>query len=489
MKGIFLCGPVLLPLLCGAGLYLLPLRSQHTRERVSFAAVCATSLWILALLVSHPADRVELLRIAEDLPLALRCDGLGMVFLALIAFLWPLADAYAFEYMADEEHRASFFAFYTMSYGVTAGVALSANLITMYLFYELLTLVTIPLVAHERNKRSMAAARKYMIYSICGAAMAFVGIVMLIQRTGCADFTFGGSFGAAEKTDNVVLAAYMLTFAGFGVKAAVFPFHGWLPSAGVAPTPVTALLHAVAVVKSGVFACIRSTFYAFGAEALAGTWAQKAVLVMAAFTIIYGSAMAYREQHWKRRLAYSTVSNLSYILFGMALMTADGLTAGLSHMLFHGIMKITLFFCAGTVLCKTGRAYVDETEGLGRKMPLTFAVYAVASLALTGAPLLPGFVSKMNLLNAAAALGSGVAVFGVVALIISALLTAAYLLPMSVRAFLPHEGFSGEFTAKDRDPSYRMLIPFAVLTAAMLYFGFRSGPLMNLLDRLISGGM
>lgn len=488
MNAFFQALPVLLPIAAGAVIYLLRFESAKKRNIFTACAVCANSLAILLLILSRPSEPLPLIRLTDTISLALKLDGLGSVFLALIAFLWPIAIFYSFEYMEHEHNQDRFFAFYTMSYGVTAGIAMSADMITMYFFYELLTLVTVPLVAHEEDRRSQHAGRKYIIYSIGGAALSFIGIMMLYTFGGAGSFTPGGFAKAADgESCNMLLIAYFLTFTGFGVKSAIFPLHGWLPTAGVAPTPVTALLHAVAVVKSGVFASMRSTLYAFGPELIAGSWAQHAAMLIAAVTIVYGSAMALREQHLKRRLAYSTVSNLSYILFGMTLLTADGFSAALSHMLFHGIMKITLFFCAGTVMCKTGREYVPQTEGLGRKMPFTFAAYFIASLALTGAPFLPGFVSKMNLMNAAAADGSGFAVAGIAALLVSALLTAAYLIPMSVRAFVPHDGAELQFTEKDKDPGLRMLIPFAVLCAAMLVFGICASPLMRVLETVAAG--
>ena len=481
---ILLLLPLLLSVAGALWLWLVPVGEKHAGKTALLFSL-STSVALTALLLSGAEGRLPLFSVGEGLHLALRVDGLSKVFLALIAVLWPLSTLYADEYMEGEERLCRFFGFYLLSYAVTVGVALSANFITLYFFYELLTLCTLPLVTHTGDRRSMAAGRKYILYSVGGAALSLVGIVLFLSRCGNADFVYGG---VAQSGDGVLLLAYILTFAGFGVKAAVFPFHGWLPSAGVAPTPVTALLHAVAVVKSGVFACIRAAFYAFGPALLLGSWAQRAVLAFSAFTIVYGSAMAYREQHWKRRLAYSTVSNLSYILFGMGLLTAEGLVAALSHMLFHGIMKITLFFCAGTVLCKTGREYVPDCEGLGRRMPLTFAVYTVASLALTGAPLLPGFVSKLNLLTAAGRMDDPFAMAGSIALLLSALLTAAYLLPMCFRAFWPRQGMELRFTEKDSDPGWRMLLPLALLTLAMLLLGVNASPVMSLLTRLVEGG-
>ena len=485
---MFLILPVFIPLAAGIFIGLHRFRSDRMRSILTFCLALLNSLVILILLLKRPSGTLVLLHLTAVLPFSLKLDGAGLVFLSLIAFLWPLAVLYSLEYMANDENQPRFFAFYLMSYGTTAGVALSANLLTMYFFYELLTLVTIPLVAHEGDRRSMAAARKYIVYSLGGAALSFTGIMMLFTRAGCTEYVLGGT-ASAFAGDDFLLIAYLLTFIGFGVKAAVFPFYAWLPAASVAPTPVTALLHAVAVVKSGVFAAIRSTWYAFGPDLLAGTWVQHTTLALTAFTILFGSAMALREQHLKRRLAYSTVSNLSYILFGMALMTANGLSAAFSHMLFHGIIKITLFFCAGTVLIKTGREYTPQTIGLGKKMPLTFMTFFLASLALTGMPLLPGYISKMNLLAAAAEVSSPWAMAGMIALLLSALLTAAYLLPLSVRAFLAVNEELPDFTERDKDPGLLMLIPFALLCFAMLLLGVHAAPVMELLEQLVGSGL
>ena len=479
---------VLLPLLAGAVLPLFRFQKRRQREMYVLAAVSATSLLVLALLLQAPMGTLRLFPLTAALDIALRMDGLSAVFAGLVAFLWPLASMYAFEYIKHESGDDRFFAFYTMSYGVTLGIAMSDNLLTLYLFYEALTLVTLPLVMHSRDVRSVRAGLKYLGYSIGGASCAFLGLMVLYglgDRT--LRFVYGGFMPANAAQRPLVLAAYLLCFFGFGVKAAVFPLHGWLPTAGVAPTPVTALLHAVAVVKVGVFAVMRVTFYCFGPAVLAGTWAQRVAMGFAVFTIVFGSAMALREPHLKRRLAYSTVSNLSYILFGVTLMTPAGLTGALAHMIFHGVMKITLFFCAGAVMYKTQRQYLPELTGLGRYMPLTFAAFTLGSAALAGTPLLPGFLSKWSLAVAAMDAGGALPLLGVGALLVSAFLTAGYLYAPLVDAFFPPKGVGKHGLAQAQDPGPYMKVPFLVLMAAMVALGVGSQGLLALLARIAAG--
>jgi multicomponent Na+:H+ antiporter subunit D len=298
------------------------------------------------------------------------------------------------------------------------------------------------------------------------------------------NFVPGGvlvSAGAVGR-ERILRAVYVLAVLGFGVKAAIFPFHGWLPSASIAPTPVTALLHAVAVVKAGAFAIIRITYYSFGTDFLKGTPAQYIVMGFAVTTILYGSVRAVKEPHFKRRLAYSTVSNLSYIVFGASLMTPLGLTAALSHMIYHAVIKIALFFCAGAVLCKTHREYVRELDGLGRKMPVTFATFTLGSLALIGIPPLPGFISKWNLCTAAVAEGSRMGYIGMCALLISALLTAVYMLTIVIKAYFPVDDFDYNSLHGIKDPTWQMCLPFAVFMLMMLILSFTAPQLMGLFD-------
>ena len=379
-----------------------------------------------------------------------------------------------------------------MSYGITAGIALSGNLFTLYAFYELLTLITLPLVIHKMDAASIHAGRIYLYYSISGAALAFIGMIFILTygANPTTEFVYGGVLDMTRIGENkdLLLAVFVMSFIGFGAKAAIFPMHHWLPTVSVAPTPVTALLHAVAVVKAGAFAIIRIIYYSFGVDFLRGTWAQAVAMGLAMFTIVYGSAMAVKEQHFKRRLAYSTVSNLSYIVFGATLMTPAGLTGALTHMLFHGVMKITLFFCAGAVLVQTEREYVQDLRGFGRIMPFTFGVFTIASMALVGVPPLMGFVSKWNLATAAASAGQFEAGLGVAALIISAILTAVYLFTIVVNALcMPLNESAAGLAGRNFDPGWRMKLPLALLTAAIVVLGVASVPLVRFLSGVAAG--
>lgn len=253
-------------------------------------------------------------------------DGASRLFAGLAATLWPFTMLYAFDYMSHEKHLSMFWSFFTVSFGVTLGVAFAGNMMTMYLFYELLTLATLPLVMQPMSTTARKAGVKYAVYSMSGAALAFIGLVFLVVND-AQDFTLGGHLTGYTGDRQLLLAVFVLAFVGFGVKAAIWPLHAWLPAAAVAPTPVTALLHAVAVVKSGAFACIRLIYYAFGTEILVGTWAQQAVMTLTLITILFASCMSVKQRHFKRRLAYSTVSNLSYILFAATIMTLPALTA------------------------------------------------------------------------------------------------------------------------------------------------------------------
>lgn len=489
MSSIFLVVVVLLPILGGALIPFLPFRKRVGMEIYIEALVTLNSVLALALLFHQPQDHFVLFRFTSNLTLSFRLDGMGTVFAAVISVLWPLATLYSFEYMEHEGHEKIFFMFYTITYGVTMGIALSEDIVTMYCFYEMLTLVTLPLILHKLTREAVLASRTYLYYSLGGAAFAFIGVVFILTYGTTSDFVPGGVLSLSRIGDrtNLLLVIYVLCFLGFSVKAAMWPFSSWLPQAGVAPTPVTALLHAVAVVKAGAFTVMRVTYYSFGTEFLRGTWAQDIVMVLTIFTIVYGCSRALKETHLKRRLAWSTVSNLSYILFGVSLMTPLGLVGALCHMVFHAAMKICSFFCAGAVICRSEREYIHQLDGFGHRMPKVFAVFTVSSLALMGVPGLCGFVSKWELVKAAVATGDALAYAGVAALLVSALLTAIYMLTIVVRAFFPGRNFDYETIRDVRDPGWKMLLPLALFVIAMAVFGLHPQPVIRGLETIAAG--
>ena len=479
---------LLAPLLGGAAMSFLRFQSGKARAIYVESVVCLTSLMVLSLLLTRTQETLVLYYLIDKLPLAFRLDGPACLFAGLVALLWPIASLYAFEYMKHEERENSFLCWYTMSYAATLAVAFSANLFTLYVFYECLTLVTLPLVIHKKDAMSIRAGRKYLTYSITGAALAFIALVVIFFTAGTTDFVLGGVL-PVEGTANTVmlLGVFLLAFVGFGTKAAVFPMHAWLPAASVAPTPVTALLHAVAVVNTGAFAVLRVIYYSFGADFLAGTWAQTAALLLSCVTIVFGSAMAVKTQHLKRRLAWSTISNLSYMLMGAALMSPAGMVGSLTHMVMHGVTKITLFYCAGAILVRTGKEYIQDVRGYGKLMPVTCAAFVVAGMSLVGTPPLSGFVSKFNLLTAAAEAGT-LGVIAIAALIISAILTAIYLFTViGPMYFRPLNEDMAHFADFNRDPNWMMLLPFGLLIALVIGLGLWSSPLVSFLKDVANG--
>ena len=484
---VWMLASIALPLAGGIWLLIRPIPSPRARNIVLETLTCLASLFVLTALWKGSREAVTLYSFAEGFSITFRLDGLGSVFAGMVAVMWPAVTLYAFEYMERDQAPSRFFAFFLMTYGIALSVAYAGNLTTMYVFFEMLTLVTIPLVTHYGGHDSMYAGRKYAVYTIGGASLGFFAVVLMtiLGRQGL--FVYGGSMPDGSTSAPILRLAFLFGFFGFGVKAAIFPLHDWLPTASVAPTPVTALLHAVAVVNSGVFAIIRLTWYVCGVHLLAGSWTQKVCLGAAIFTVVYAAVAAVRERHFKRRLAYSTVSNLSYMLLGVMLLTPEGLRGGIAHMLFHGVIKLTLFMCAGCFMHMTEREYVYELNGCGRRMPWTFGLYTVGALSLTGLPLLCGFVSKWALVEASLETGGAWGVTGAVALIVSAFLCAVYTLTVSARAFFPAGGsISGE-TAGIREAGVCMLLPVGLFTLVDVALGVWPGPIMDLIGRIAGG--
>ena len=482
--------PVIFPIIAGACLLPVKFKDRKSRERVVLPIVVLNAIFALYAIFGAGCPEVTLFQFSEKLSLALHVDGLSKVFGTMVSLLWIITTIYAFEYMTHEGHEDRFFAFFTMTFGVVVGIAFAANYLTMYLFYEFLTLVTLPIVMHQFDDKARHAGKMYVLYMMFGASLAFIGFVFIYMFGTTTDFVRGGVLDLVLVAghETTLLAVFVMAFFGFGVKAAIFPFWRWLPKASVAPTPVTALLHAVAVVKSGIFAIIRLTYYSFGTTFLVGTWAQNVMLIFAAITIVFGSTVALRTPHVKRRFAYSTVSNLSYIIFGIAIMTPAGLAAALLHMVYHAVIKITLFFTAGAILYKTHREYLYEMEGFGRLMPITFATMTITGLGLIGVPPFAGFHSKWALATAAVDSGNSMTYIGIVALILSALLTALYIFQIVIRAYFPrNKEYPEGYYEHVQDPNLYMTGTLIVLAVVSVIIGFYPEPLIEILRNVAVG--
>ena len=474
---------VFFPIAAGTLMFLLPDR-RVLRCILTELVTILTSVSVFYALVYLKGRSETVLPITGTLSLAFHLDGAGAVFAALSAFLWPLAVLYAFEYMRHEGGERHFFPLYTISFGVTLGVAFAGNLLTMYIFYELLSLATLPLVIHGSKPESERAGTTYMYYTFGGAALALIGTIPLLYFTG-GSFLPGGILPPElSGRPGLMQFLFLCCALGFGVKAAIMPFHSWLPKAAVAPTPVTALLHAAAVVKAGAFAYIRISYFSFGAEVLRGTVAQLIMILLASITIVYGALCAVREHHLKRRLAWSTVSNLSYIMLSASLFTEAGLTGAFTHLLFHALMKITLFFTAGAILVRTGKTEIEEMRGLSASMPVTTTVYMIGAFALSGLPILPGFASKWMIGTAAISAGP-LGFLGLAALLTSAVLCGIYALTPGFSMLFRSTGQESEHA----DPGAAMTISLICLTLAIFLAGLFSNTIIHLVAAAAAASM
>ena len=412
-------------------------RRANLREGASFLAGIIKFGLIASMLPTVMAGSTieyTLLEIIPNLAIAFRVDALGMIFGLVASSLWILTTLYSIGYMRGlrEHAQTRFFSYFSVSLAATIGVAFAANLFTLFLFYEMLSLATYPLVTHHQDREARTGGRTYLTYLLT-ASIAFVLpslIYIFIKTGGALDFVAGGFLEGHVGGTEALILLLLLTF-GFA-KAGIMPLHSWLPAAMVAPTPVSALLHAVAVVKVGVFCILRVYSGVFGIDYLSDLNLGVIVTWIAAFTVVVSSLIALTQDNLKRRLAFSTVGQLSYIVLGMALLTPKGVTGSMMHIAMHAWGKITLFFCAGAIFQATGKKYISEMVGIGKRMPLTMAAFFIGSLSVVGIPLAGGFWSKFYLLWGTVQDGQYVML---VVLLISSLLNAAYFFPIAFRAF------------------------------------------------------
>ena len=466
---------ILFPALCAL---LMP--TLHTDRAKGTLLVTALALEAAAVGVLLPCEGAELtlFSMTPALTAALRMDAVSRLFMGVAAGGFLLSGIYALRYMGHSERRGSFYSFFLLSLGALMGMDLSANLITMYLFFEMITLLSMPLVLHDRTPAAVRAALKYLFYSIAGAFLALCAIFFLARYAGTLDFVPGGSLTGdrAAGHETLLRVVIFLGVVGFGAKAGMYPLHGWLPDAHpAAPAPASAVLSGI-IAKAGVLAIIRVVFFSAGADFVRGTWVQTAWLSLALLTVLMGSMMAFREQQFKKRLAYSSISQISYILVGLFFLTPEAAYGGLLHLLFHAVIKICLFLVAGSFIFNTGKHNVDDFLAYGRSMPVTLWSFTLASLALVGIPPASGFVSKWYL--AAGALDSQMPVFqwlAPVILLISALLTAGYLLPITIRGFFP--GKDAVIPERNNEGGPVMWVPIVILAALTILLGVFSGVL------------
>ena len=401
----------------------------------------------------------------------LRADALAMLLVTLSALLWLFTTIYAIGYLEGSPHRSRFFGFFSLCVTATMGLALAGNLFTFFLFYELLTLSTYPLVVHRGTAQALRAGKLYLGYTLAGGAVLLVGIIWLHGLAGNVEFTHGGALAELDPAlHGELVFIFILLIAGLGVKAALVPLHGWLPVAMVAPAPVSALLHAVAVVKAGAFGIVRVVYEVYGIEFAADLELLLPLAVVASVTILYGSLRALAQNDLKKRLAYSTVSQVSYIVLGTSLFGPLGTIGGLVHLVHQGIMKITLFFCAGNLAETLHIHRVSEMNGVGRRMPWTMAAFTIAAFGMIGIPPMAGFISKWYL--GLGALNAGMD-WVLLVLVASTLLNAAYFLPILHAAwFRPQQGDWPRESPRGRlETSAWLLLPPLVTAALTLAAG------------------
>jgi multicomponent Na+:H+ antiporter subunit D len=458
-----------------APLILLFSNRPNIREGISVGAAIL-KLGFVLLILGHVLGGhtigVDLLELAPGIELSFKVDMLGAYFALVASGLWIVTIFYSIGYMRGnkESRQTRFYASFAVSLSATLGIAFSANLLTFLLFYELLTLATYPLVVHKETAAAIRAGRMYLAYALSAGLLFLAGTVWVQLAVGTVDFQAGGFIHADLFSELQIRVLFILFIIGVGVKAGLMPLHSWLPAAMVAPTPVSALLHAVAVVKSGAFGVLRVTGFVFGPETMRTFGLDVLLASFAGVTILTASIIALKQDDLKKRLAYSTVGHLSYIVMGAALSTMASLTGGLLHLSAHALMKITLFFCAGTLYVHARKTKISELDGLGRVMPWTFGAFAVGSLGLAGIPPLNGFISKWWLASGSLEAGQLIVL---VVFLLSGVLNAAYFFPIVIRAFFKERPSCRPQDAPEPESegSPWMVVPLCLTAGLAVVFG------------------
>lgn len=470
------------------GLIIFTLREDQVRLRIALNLTGALlKMGLVGLMLLGVSQGLEFRFSVPFLPgggLVLQGDALSLQFITLSSILWLATTVYAIGYLEDSPLRSRFFGYFSLCVSATVGLALAGNLVTFLLFYELLTLATFPLVVHRGTRQSLRAGRIYLSYTLGGGALLLMGVALLHSLTGSPDFVAGGYLNPlVEEHSASLMLAFGLIIAGLGVKAALLPLHGWLPQAMVAPAPVSALLHAVAVVKAGAFGIVRVVYDVFGVEPMQALGLSLPLMALAAATILYGSFKALQQREIKKRLAYSTVSQVSYITLGVAMLGPIAAVGALAHLVHQGLMKVTLFYCAGNFAETLGIHHIREMDGVGRRMPLTMTAFTIGALGMIGVPPTAGFISKWYLGYGALDAGHD---WVLVVFVLSGLLNAAYFLPLLYRGWFakapaqwPAQSSLGNGKPGWGETHWMLLAPVLFTAALALLVGIFAGTTLS----------
>ncbi|MFO7524077.1 MAG: monovalent cation/H+ antiporter subunit D family protein [Ignavibacteriaceae bacterium] len=459
-------------------------KSPNLREFWTIAAAILKFILVVSLLPAALEGKeavYSILEISPGIELALKADQFGIFFALIASGLWIFTSFYSIGYVRGnkEKKQTRYFASFAVCLSATIGIAFAANLLTFVIFYEVLTIATYPLVIHKENKEAISAGRKYLLYTLSAGVLLIAAAGLTYSYTGTLDFKAGGIFNGLNLSQNSVTILFMLFLTGVGVKAGIMPLHSWLPAAMAAPTPVSALLHAVAVVKSGVFGVIRVIGFIFGPEMMREYGLNNILFVFAGATIFLASLLALKQDNLKKRLAYSTVGHLSYIVLGAALLSPSGFSGGIFHIATHATMKITLFFCAGAIYVNLHKENISELNGVGKVMPWTMAAFTIGSMGLAGIPPINGFISKWFLGAGALQADMNIAL---IILVLSGLLNAGYFFPIIHRAFF-REGTGLE---KYGEASILMVAPIVITAFLSILFGIFPDMFFNFFELALS---
>lgn len=475
--------PVFFPVLTGLYMLKAQIKDRKSREKYVLYTLLATVVFTVITNFAFSDTHITFAHFAGGIDISFHIDNVAVLFSTLFVLIWTEVAVFSMEYMKHEGEENRFFAFFIASLGGLIGVAYADNLATLYLFFELMSLLSYVLVVHSRTNESLLAGRKYIYYSLFGASLGLIAIFYFYSMGWERAFVAGGV--VPNELGGIMPAltvCTVLAVIGFGCKGGMFPLHAWLPTAHPqAPAPASSVLSGL-ITKAGVIAIIRVIYFTVGVDVLKGSSAQYILMTLSIVTIFMGSMLAYKEKVLKKRLAYSTVSQVSYVIFGLMLMNEAGVTGALLQVVFHAFAKNVLFLSAGAFIYKTGKTLVSDLYAMGKSMPKVLSCFTVAGLSLVGVPMTAGFISKWYLALGALQSDSGVIGFvGIATIMISALLTAGYLVSVSSKAFFAKRC---DEVQESFEPNNYMVVPLAILTFFIVLFGVYPAPVISFVSAI-----